>query len=155
VKVPMSQITKARDDTGKVRPREASSKRVEKRRQADRERLQRTPARELVRQTRHHLLFGGHASQFFTECSSEDGQPSVRLTPIKLADRSGKKSDSLYHPWQVDRRKALRSAPASRQSTCACTMCGTEFVPKRSDARTCGSACRQRAHRLRVVEARE
>jgi len=31
----------------------------------------------------------------------------------------------------------------------ACTGCGREFAPSRSDARWCSSACRQRAYRQR------
>jgi hypothetical protein len=32
----------------------------------------------------------------------------------------------------------------------SCEVCGTEFVAKRSDAKTCSNACRQRQHRQRT-----
>jgi hypothetical protein len=37
--------------------------------------------------------------------------------------------------------------PTSR----ACVVCGTEFVPTRSDARYCSDVCRQRAYRKRKL----
>jgi len=42
---------------------------------------------------------------------------------------------------------------AARRETCVCSVCGKEFLQARSDAKTCGSACRQRAYRVRSAEA--
>jgi hypothetical protein len=35
----------------------------------------------------------------------------------------------------------------------SCTVCGTAFVPKRSDAKTCSPRCRTAAHRARTLAA--
>jgi hypothetical protein len=45
--------------------------------------------------------------------------------------------------------KHKRSAPHE----CSCEVCGTEFVAKRSDAKTCSPACRQKAYRRRLPVA--
>jgi hypothetical protein len=45
-------------------------------------------------------------------------------------------------------RRANRRRRQPRMRT-RCAVCGTSFTPKRTDARYCGSACRQRAYRQR------
>jgi hypothetical protein len=40
-----------------------------------------------------------------------------------------------------------------QKETCVCTACRREFVPTRSDAKTCSGACRKKAFRLRKKEA--
>jgi hypothetical protein len=53
--------------------------------------------------------------------------------------------------WEFQSREVppLRITQEIRRESCVCEMCGAQFVPKRSDAKTCGSACRQRAYRIR------
>lgn len=46
-------------------------------------------------------------------------------------------------------RKRRRVEPVARE----CEVCGEEFIPKRSDARYCSSACRQDAYRKRKLGA--
>jgi hypothetical protein len=55
--------------------------------------------------------------------------------------------------WVSKPLHALRITTQRIRETCVCSMCGREFVPARSDARTCGSACRQKAYRQRSTEA--
>ena len=58
--------------------------------------------------------------------------------------------------WEFQSREvgSLRIAPkeAAREPR-ACEMCGEQFVPTRSDAKTCSSPCRQKAYRGRLAEA--
>jgi hypothetical protein len=54
---------------------------------------------------------------------------------------------------QVEQRKRERAAQrAELQPKCA--VCGMPFTPKRKDAKTCGSACRQRRYREREATRR-
>jgi len=49
-------------------------------------------------------------------------------------------------------RRALYAAQARERRklpTRACSVCGKDFEPKRTDARYCSAACKQRAHRAR------
>jgi len=66
-------------------------------------------------------------------------------------ERKGKTLDPNWH-W-LPGPKALRINVQAIRETCACTMCGKEFVPARSDAKMCSSRCRQRAYRIRTAEA--
>jgi len=48
--------------------------------------------------------------------------------------------------WHAEHRKlAMRKAVK-------CSVCGTDFKGKRTDARYCSAACRQQAHRKRVTD---
>jgi hypothetical protein len=47
----------------------------------------------------------------------------------------------------VKARAPLHVAPEPRQ----CATCGVAFTPQRSDARTCGPACRQALYRKRLT----
>lgn len=51
--------------------------------------------------------------------------------------------------------RASASVAASRRRSRAgvttCAVCGTTFAPARADARTCSSACRQKAYRARLA----
>ncbi len=42
-----------------------------------------------------------------------------------------------------------RAVERTARQQIACEVCGASFTPKRSDAKTCSSACRQRAYRSR------
>lgn len=45
-------------------------------------------------------------------------------------------------------QRRLRAARAAERPACTCASCGTAFVLKRSDAKFCSVACKQRAYRL-------
>ena len=45
------------------------------------------------------------------------------------------------------RLRLLREANEKRREGMICDACGAAFTPKRSDARTCSSTCRQKAYR--------
>jgi hypothetical protein len=74
-------------------------KRAEQQRQLERERLRRTPARELARQIRAKQFFHWHAGQHYVECSN-NGKREFRLTVKNppRADGNGRKADKLFHP---------------------------------------------------------
>jgi hypothetical protein len=57
-----------------------------------------------------------------------------------LRFEDGHKSGPIFHPL------GSSSAPRTRP----CEHCGETYLPSRSDARYCGDACRQRAHRQRL-----
>lgn len=84
-----------------------------------------------------------------------------RALPARSAAAQGK---STYKPnappgkvwpdWETNQhKKMLRIIEQTKTSTCACSICNSEFTPKRSDAKTCSSACRQAAYRLRLAQA--
>ena len=50
-------------------------------------------------------------------------------------------------------RELVRQQSASRQRL-SCEVCGEPFLPTRSDAKTCGNACRQKAYRQRLAQSR-
>jgi hypothetical protein len=74
----------------------------------------------------------------------------------KLAHKPNAPPGNVWLAWETNQhKKVLRLIEQTKQKpTCACEMCGAQFVPKRSDAKTCGSACRQKAYRIRSAEAR-
>lgn len=45
--------------------------------------------------------------------------------------------------------RLARERRAQKRQGMTCTECGTEFVPKRADAKYCSGACRQKAYRRR------
>ncbi len=99
----------------------------------------------------------------------------TKLSPPQIADGPKRKGFdqsarsafdqgcSLHRPYRKPpdawagtkwRPKPLRiTLPDAPRETCACETCGTVFVPKRVDTKTCSPACRQRAYRLRKVVA--
>lgn len=52
------------------------------------------------------------------------------------------------HTPRADNPAPVTATPAANDGR-VCEACGDSFVPKRTDARYCGDACRQRAHRER------
>ena len=52
-------------------------------------------------------------------------------------------------------RRACRARRRRRRPLVSCTTCGEKFRPTRSDAKHCGQACRQKAHRGRHRAGRE
>lgn len=74
-------------------------KRAEALREFERNRLKRTPVRELARNLKAAQFFQWHAGQHYVECS-RNGKRQFRLTaknPAR-ADGSGRRADSLNHP---------------------------------------------------------
>lgn len=51
--------------------------------------------------------------------------------------------------WAEAERRAAVERRSARRVWIRCAGCGEFFVPRRSDARTCSNACRQRAYRKR------
>jgi predicted nucleic acid-binding Zn ribbon protein len=52
-------------------------------------------------------------------------------------------------------RRAFHAAQARERRKLpmwGCSVCGKEFEPKRTDAKYCSAACKQRAHRARQGE---
>jgi hypothetical protein len=54
-----------------------------------------------------------------------------------------------HHPEETGVAEAAELAVTS----VTCEVCGQTFTPKRSDARICSAACRQRAHRRAIARA--
>jgi hypothetical protein len=60
--------------------------------------------------------------------------------------------------WEFQSREVGPLRMATQEATrepCACSICGELFIPKRTDAKACSSACRQKAYRTRSAEAKE
>jgi predicted nucleic acid-binding Zn ribbon protein len=66
-------------------------------------------------------------------------------------------SPTAKRPLEAREAVARVSAQDLRPATIACATCGEQFVPKRSDAKTCSSRCRQAAYhqRKRTAEAQQ
>lgn len=87
-----------------------------------------------------------------------DGYTIARGGQGAPCDWCGRTFHARAH-WRLYCTPACRQAYASRvyyeqhrqvlPTARACEMCGASFTPKRSDARTCSNACRQRAYRQR------
>lgn len=69
-----------------------------------------------------------------------------RECEMKLGARQAFCSDRCRWTFH-NRQRSQRTAAGRKMKTCEA--CGKGFVPRRSDARTCSSACRQKLHRLR------
>jgi hypothetical protein len=65
-------------------------------------------------------------------------------TPELIRQSDATPPDKLWHPRRV-------TAKASTDIVLKICPCGTQFEPKRSDARFCSAACKQHAYRLRAA----
>lgn len=65
----------------------------------------------------------------------------------------------IRSPWvwkpPTRRANALQIKLVEVVSRRVCSMCGERFIPIRCDAKTCSSACRQKAYRMRAMEAQQ
>jgi len=52
-------------------------------------------------------------------------------------------------PWFAQTNAGAPFTPSSPESADMCATCGNDFIPKRSDAKYCSVACKQKAYRAR------
>jgi hypothetical protein len=108
-------------------------------------------------------MCGGCAPEWLT---SGRGKP-VRILPavdVHAWECAGCGSEVIFGmtDWQYRKRvycsdRCRKEAARKRHKPAephniTCEVCGTEFTARRSDARTCSPACRQRAYRKRAGE---
>jgi hypothetical protein len=92
------------------------------------------------------------AAPFLRHCTDIVMLP--RLKWIEGSEDTGKDNHAWYR-FAIDHTAgpilhARDSAPVSSHGS-LCRQCGKPYRPQRSDARFCSDACRQRAHRKRLV----
>jgi hypothetical protein len=75
------------------------------------------------------------------------GQPVIKpYRPVSMSEVHRARDGTVWE-WKP------RVTDIAPRGTCACSMCGEQFVPKRSDAKTCSSRCRSKAYRVRSAGA--
>ena len=114
-----------------------------------------------VRQYIGHGFMGGARYSVYPVCEDCAGAPNwhSRLTDCEACGRP------MHQVWPFSGRhhfcclkcatKIYRQIAKHRKAIArrrTCPVCEQEFTPARNDARTCSSACRQKAYRQRVTD---